>query len=75
MPRTARIAPRGHIFHILTRGNNRLNVFRDEIDYQKYLEILHRYRKKYQFKVYHYVLMRESCSSGPGATGSRWKLG
>lgn len=58
MPRIARIAPRGHIFHILTRGNNRQDVFRDEIDYQKYLEILERYKEKYQFKIYHYVLMK-----------------
>jgi putative transposase len=58
MPRIARIAPRDHIFHILTRGNNRQDVFRDEIDYQKYLEILNRYKGKYQFKLYHYVLMK-----------------
>ncbi len=58
MPRIARIAPRDYIFHILTRGNNRQDVFRDEIDYQKYLEILGRYKEKYHFRVYHYVLMR-----------------
>jgi len=58
MPRIARIAPRDHIFHILTRGNNRQEVFRDEIDYQKYLEVLNRYKEKYQFKLYHYVLMK-----------------
>ena len=58
MPRIARIAPRDQIFHILTRGNNRQDVFRDEIDYQKYLEILERYKEKYQFKIYHYVLMK-----------------
>lgn len=58
MPRIARIAPRDYIFHILTRGNNRQDVFRVEIDYQKYLEIVGRYKEKYQFKLYHYVLMR-----------------
>jgi putative transposase len=58
MPRIARIAPGNHIFHILTRGNNRQDVFRDEIDYQKYLEILERYKEKHQFKIYHYVLMK-----------------
>ena len=55
MPRTARIAPSDHIFHIFTRGNNREDVFRDEIDYQKYLEILDRYKEKHRFKIYHYV--------------------
>jgi putative transposase len=58
MPRVARVAPHDHVFHILTRGNNREDIFRDEIDYQKYLEILKRYKEKYQFKLYHYVLMR-----------------
>ena len=58
MPRIARVAPRNYIFHILTRGNNRQDVFRDEIDYQKYLEILDRYKEKHQFKIYHYVLMK-----------------
>jgi putative transposase len=58
MPRRARIAPRDYIFHILTRGNNRQDVFRDEMDYQKYLEILDRYKEKHQFKIYHYVLMK-----------------
>jgi len=54
----ARIAPRDHIFHILSRGNNRQDVFRDEMDYQRYLEILNRYKERYHFKLYHYVLMR-----------------
>jgi putative transposase len=58
MPRIARIAPRDHIFHILTRGNNRQDVFRDEMDYQKYLEILSKYKEKYHVELYHYVLMK-----------------
>jgi len=58
MPKTARIAPRDHVFHILTRGNNRQEIFKDEFDHQKYFEILDRYKERYQFKLYHYVLMR-----------------
>ena len=54
----ARIAPRDHIFHILTRGNNRQDVFRDEPDYKKYREILDKYKEKYHFRLYHYVLMK-----------------
>jgi putative transposase len=57
MPRTARIAPRGYVYHVLTRGNNRQDVFKDEKDYQKYLDLLHLYKEKYQFSLYHYVLM------------------
>ena len=58
MPRTARIAPKEYVYHILTRGNNRQEVFKDERDYKKYIEILQRYKDKYKFKLYHYVLMR-----------------
>lgn len=58
MPRTARIAPKEYVYHILTRGNNRQEVFKDERDYKKYIEILQRYKDKYKFKLYHYILMR-----------------
>ena len=65
----ARIAPRDHIFHILTRGNNRQDVFRDGIDYQKYLEILDRYKEKHRFKIYHYVLMKNHLVLGSQEKG------
>jgi len=58
MPRTARIAPNEHVYHILTRGNNRKDVFKDKKDYKKYMEILQRYKEKYRFRLCHYVLMR-----------------
>jgi len=58
MPRTARIAPKENVYHILTRGNNRQDVFKDEENYYKYIEVLRRYKEKYKFKLYHYVLMR-----------------
>lgn len=58
MPRIARIAPHETVYHILTRGNNRQDVFRDERDYEKYCGILRGYKEKYRFKIYHYVLMR-----------------
>lgn len=58
MPRLARIAPKECVYHILTRGNNRQDVFKDNRDYQKYMEILQRYKEQYKFKLYHYVLMR-----------------
>ena len=57
MPRIARIAPKEHVYHVLTRGNNRQDVFKEKKDYEKYLEILQRYKEKYKFKLYHYVLM------------------
>lgn len=58
MPRPARIAPRECVYHILTRGNNRQDIFKNIKDYQEYIEILKRYKEKYRFKLYHYALMR-----------------
>ncbi|MCX5846704.1 MAG: transposase [Deltaproteobacteria bacterium] len=57
MPRTARIAPKEHIYHLLTRGNNRQDVFEDEEDFRKYLDLLYLYKEKYYFMLYHYVMM------------------
>ena len=57
MPRTARIAPKEFVYHVLTRGNNKQDIFKDEEDFLKYIDILKRYKERYQFKLYHYVLM------------------
>jgi len=57
MPRTARIAPKEFVYHVLTRGNNRQAVFKDEDDFLTYLDLLLHYKRKYDFKLYHYVLM------------------
>ena len=57
MPRTARVAPRDYVYHVLTRGNNRQNIFKDEEDFTTYIEILKKYKERYQYKLYHYVLM------------------
>src|SRR3990167_9341964 len=57
MPRTARVAPKEHLYHILTRGNNRQDIFREQSDYEKDREILRKYKDKYKFKLYQYVFM------------------
>jgi len=38
------------------RGNNRENIFRDDKDRNKFLEILIKYKNKFKVKVYAYVL-------------------
>jgi putative transposase len=57
MPRIARIAPKGHVYHVLTRGNNRQYVFNEYHDYERYLDLLWRYKREHDFRLYHYVLM------------------
>jgi putative transposase len=40
MPRTARIAPGGVVFHVLNRGNARNRIFDDDGDYLAFLRVL-----------------------------------
>lgn len=40
MPRTARIAPGGVVFHVLNRGNARSPIFDDDGDYAAFLQAL-----------------------------------
>jgi len=57
MPRKSRIAFPSMLYHIVSRGNNREPVFNDRKDFEKYLEICKRYKDRYEFKLYHWVLM------------------
>ena len=57
MPRKARIAFPSMLYHIVSRGNNREPVFNGREDFEKYLEICKRYKDRYEFRLYHWVLM------------------
>jgi putative transposase len=57
MARRPRIQFEGAFYHIITRGNQRQDIFLDESDRRRYLELLHRYRIKCGFILYAYVLM------------------
>lgn len=57
MPRSARSIPEEGVFHVITRGNNRMDVFHGAEDYGKYLEILQAVRSQHPFSLYHYCLM------------------
>lgn len=57
MPRTARVAFPALVYHVISRGNNREWVFNEVGDFEKYLEICRRYKEKFGFKLYHWVLM------------------
>ena len=57
MPRPIRIHLPDLIYHVLNRGNNRQVTFIEEQDYLHYLEILKKYKEKFQFKIFAYCLM------------------
>ena len=45
------------IYHVYNRGNNRMNVFPDRTDKEKFLELIVRYRERFGFMVYAICLM------------------
>ncbi len=57
MPRPARISLAGIVYHIINRGNNRQDVFKDDEDFGTYLKVLKKFKEKYFFKFYGYCLM------------------
>lgn len=57
MPRNARLLVPNGIYHVLCRGNNRQEIFKDGPDRQKFLSLLLRYKKRYDVAIFHYCLM------------------
>ncbi len=57
MARKPRIEFQGGLYHVITRGNQRQKTFRSFTDYQKYLQFLEKYKDRYPFFLYAYVLM------------------
>jgi len=57
MARQARFMIENGIYHILSRGHNRQEVFHDNLDFEKYLALLLKLKKMYHIRVCHYILM------------------
>lgn len=58
MARKPRIEFEGAFYHVITRGNQKQRIFRDDGDYEQYLNIIADYKSRYNFLLYAYVLMR-----------------
>ncbi len=57
MARKPRIEFEGALYHVITRGNQKQQVFLDTEDHDRYLKILGNYKVRYGFALYAYVLM------------------
>lgn len=57
MPRVRREKCPNSIYHVIVRGNNREDIFRDYADRISYLKRLKRYKEKFKMEVYAYCLM------------------
>ena len=57
MARKPRIEFEGALYHVITRGNQRQQIFKAKEDYERYLKILEDYKSRYDFLLYAYALM------------------
>ncbi len=57
MARKPRIEFEGALYHVITRGNQRQQIFKVTEDYERFLKILGDYKVRYDFVLYAYVLM------------------
>lgn len=57
MPRSARIKGPECTYHIIARGNNKQNIFIDNDDKTRFLNTIKKFKIKYNFILYTYVLM------------------
>ena len=57
MARKPRVEFEGAFYHVIVRGNQRQKIFRDNADRVVYLKRVERYRQRYGFTVYAYILM------------------
>lgn len=57
MPRAARKKSESGIYHVMLRGINQQQIFEDEEDYEKYLQIIYDCKRISEFEVYAYCIM------------------
>lgn len=57
MPTGPRVLMDNVCYHIITRGNQKQRIFRENSDYGECLDRLRKYKKRYNFSLYAYCLM------------------
>jgi putative transposase len=57
MARPLRIQYSGAVYHVTCRGNERKEIFRDDLDKKTFLEILAHSSRIYKIKIFSYILM------------------
>jgi REP element-mobilizing transposase RayT len=80
MPRKLRVEYPGAIYHVMSRGNGRQNIFRGDVDRQDFLKTLAEACEKTGFQVHAYCLMRNhfhlvvETPNGNLVAGMKWFL-
>lgn len=80
MPRKLRIEYAGAIYHVMSRGNRRADIFLDDVDRQDFLKTMAEACDKADFQIHAYCLMRNhfhlvvETPQGNLVEGMRWLL-
>jgi len=56
MPRLPRIQIEGAIYYVTSKGLAGQNVFKEEPDYEMYLNLIKKYKGQYKFRLFSYCL-------------------
>jgi len=54
MARKARVEVAGGLYHVITRGNNRRQIFNSPTDHEKFLSLLANQKRRLPFYLYAY---------------------
>ena len=57
MDRSLRIEFKGALYHILSRGNERSDIFLEDDDYKVFLSVLEEMSDRFEVDIFTYVLM------------------
>ena len=57
MARKVRVHYEGALYHVITRGNNKEYIFKEERDKEEYLKRVKKYIFKYNGRLYGYVII------------------
>ena len=57
MPRAARVAPGGYVFHVLNRGNERRTIFESDGDYLAFLRVMAETAERVPLRILAWCLM------------------
>ncbi len=75
LARKKRIWYPGATYHVMSRGNRRYNIFKDDMDYEMFIECLKNVKAQYDFKIYSICLMTNHFHMVIGTGGTEiWKI-
>jgi hypothetical protein len=75
MARLLRVDYPGAFYHVMSRGNNQENIFKNNRDREKFLEYLGKANEPFSIFIHTYGLMSNHISSIGGNAGGEFKPG